>query len=368
MVDIAELEKTTMAFNGIRQSKIAGSMITLENLVSISPSQITSDQTDYNPTNLNTASIIRLDADSSFRSIGGLQGGTDGRIIFLENISTNSILLSDEFTTHGQASSAANRFQLLGYDVPLFPKSSIKLRYDGTTARWRFVNGQVPMIPPIRFGFCDKNEWGNASNNQLFTIVSASGGSFNNIAGTTRHHGVRQFTLGTSTTGSGSAWAGGSDIIGPLGNSQYWRFDLLMKIQQLSNATDRYTIRLGFIDSNTAESTDGAFFRYTDNVNSGKWERVTRSNGTETATDTTITAQSSNFSLFTVIVNPAGNNAQFFIDNTSVGANTANIPTGAGRDTSWGIMFLKSAGTTDTGFLRLDAGELTYYSNIIRTT
>src|SRR4249919_1187083 len=45
----------------------------------ISPSQITSNQNDYNPASLSTASTLRLNSDAS-RDITGLQGGADGRI------------------------------------------------------------------------------------------------------------------------------------------------------------------------------------------------------------------------------------------------------------------------------------------------
>lgn len=333
----------------------------------ISPTQLTADQTDYNPTNLATSSTIMLDADSSFRSIGGLQGGADGRMIILHNMSANTILLSDENTTLGQASSAANRFSFGGYDVPIFPKQAIQIFYDATNSRWRLSNGQLPIIPPLRYGWRESAELTGSQSVPFSAITAASGGTTTNIAGVARHHGARDFTLGTSTTGSGSFFPAAGNVIGPLGNSQYWRFDMLLKVTQLSNVTDRYSLRCGFIDSITAESVDGAYFRYSDNVNSGKWERVTRSNSTETATDTGSTVGSTNFTLLTVIVNPAGNNAQFFVDGTSVGANTTNIPTGAGRDVGYGMMFLKSAGTTDTAFLRLDTMELMTYTNTIRT-
>src|SRR5690606_35832672 len=72
----------------------------------ISPAQLTANQNDYNPTGLATASVIRLDGDASFRTITGLAGGSDGRIIMLHNIGANTILLANQNT----ASTATNRF------------------------------------------------------------------------------------------------------------------------------------------------------------------------------------------------------------------------------------------------------------------
>src|SRR5262245_23374625 len=56
----------------------------------ISPSQITSNQDDYNPTGLSTASTLRLSTDAS-RNITGLQGGADGRIITVVNVGSQNI-------------------------------------------------------------------------------------------------------------------------------------------------------------------------------------------------------------------------------------------------------------------------------------
>src|SRR5262245_5386417 len=50
----------------------------------ISPSQITSNQNNYNPTGLSTASVLRLSTDAS-RNITSLAGGADGRIIVIVN-------------------------------------------------------------------------------------------------------------------------------------------------------------------------------------------------------------------------------------------------------------------------------------------
>ncbi len=57
----------------------------------ISPSQITANQNDYNPTGLSTASVLRLSSDAS-RDITGLQAGADGRLMIIHNVGSNNIV------------------------------------------------------------------------------------------------------------------------------------------------------------------------------------------------------------------------------------------------------------------------------------
>lgn len=107
----------------------------------ISPSQITANQNDYNPTNLATASVLRLNTDAS-RDITGLQGGADGRIIFIHNIGAQNIVLKDE----SASSSAANRFALTA-DLTMTPDMAVLLQYDSTSTRWRTIGGGSAVTP-----------------------------------------------------------------------------------------------------------------------------------------------------------------------------------------------------------------------------
>lgn len=97
----------------------------------ISPAQITANQNDYNPTNLSTASVLRLSTDAS-RNITGLQGGSDGRIIAIHNVGSYSIVLKNANT----GSSAANRFAFSA-DLTLTSNDCVMLQYDATSSRWR---------------------------------------------------------------------------------------------------------------------------------------------------------------------------------------------------------------------------------------
>ena len=99
----------------------------------ISPSQITANQNDYNPTGLSTASTLRINSDAA-RDITGLQGGADGRLVIIHNIGGFAITLKDE----SGSSSAANRFALSA-DVSIGIDQSAMLQYDTTSSRWRMI-------------------------------------------------------------------------------------------------------------------------------------------------------------------------------------------------------------------------------------
>jgi hypothetical protein len=90
----------------------------------ISPAQITSNQNDYAPTGLSTASTLRLSTDAS-RNVTGLTGGADGRIIIIANIGSYS---------------AANRF-ILYSDTTINSNQDVIMQYDSTSSRWRLIGG-----------------------------------------------------------------------------------------------------------------------------------------------------------------------------------------------------------------------------------
>jgi hypothetical protein len=106
---------------------------TLATLGDISPSSLSSDQNNWNPTSLSTAAVIRVTASTPV-NITGLSGGTDGRIIRIVNINSVTVFLKDE----SASSTAANRFALVG-DMALGQDQGVTLLYDSTTTRWRSV-------------------------------------------------------------------------------------------------------------------------------------------------------------------------------------------------------------------------------------
>lgn len=108
----------------------------------ISPAQITADQNDYTPTGLADAVVLRLTSDAS-RTITGLGGGADGRVLMLANVGAQTITLADE----SASSLAANRFALAA-NLTLGADTAVTLLYDSTSSRWRLVSGGAPISAP----------------------------------------------------------------------------------------------------------------------------------------------------------------------------------------------------------------------------
>lgn len=97
----------------------------------ISPAQVTADQNNYNPTNLATASVLRISTDASRNFTGLVPGTADGDLKFWINVgSFNSVLVSESVS-----STATNRFT--GGDVTVAPNETALLYHDPVTDRWR---------------------------------------------------------------------------------------------------------------------------------------------------------------------------------------------------------------------------------------
>lgn len=102
----------------------------------ISPTALSADANNYNPTGLSTASTIRISTnDTTDRTLTGLAGGADGRLIFLHNLGPGNLLLSDE----DALSTAGNRFALTS-TVTMMPDALSMLQYDFTSQRWRVLH------------------------------------------------------------------------------------------------------------------------------------------------------------------------------------------------------------------------------------
>lgn len=101
----------------------------------VAPSQITSNQNDYNPTDLAIAETLQLNSDAA-RTITGLAGGSIFRRITLMNTGSFNVTLADA----SASSTAANRFAF-GEDVVIRAGGSVDLQYDATASRWRRASG-----------------------------------------------------------------------------------------------------------------------------------------------------------------------------------------------------------------------------------
>ena len=159
---------------------------------------------------------------------------------------------------------------------------------------------------------------------------SLTGGSIVAASGDQNHPGI--ITLSTLAVATNSAAITSATNAVRFGGGAA-RLVVIFRVPTLSDATDTFTVRVGFCDATNAESTDGAFVRYTHGTNSGKFQFVTRNNNVETATDTNINVGVNTWYRVQIDVNAAGTSATCTIFGVSVATNTTNIPTAAGRET-----------------------------------
>lgn len=165
----------------------------------ISPAQLTADQDNYNPSGLQTSTVLRLTSNAS-RNVTGLTAPTvpDGNVKCIINVgATNAIVLKNA----SGSSSAANRFNL-GADITLNPSQGLILWYDSTSSQWRPLasvsTGGGGAIATDTF-WAAKGDIAAATANDAASVVPV--GANNRIL------------VADSTAGTGVAWKPDDDTI-----------------------------------------------------------------------------------------------------------------------------------------------------------
>ncbi len=183
------------------------------------------------------------------------------------------------------------------------------------------------------------------------TEISAdyAAGAIAGVRGEAGRPGIAQ--LQTSTDAAAWAYIGSPNLEGVLlGNGDTWRYTTSVRLPSASNAlstgTQRYTVRAGFINFANSEG-NGCYFRYSDNINTGKWQGYCESSGVSSTCDVGTTVALGTWYKLGVVVNSAGTSADFQLNGTSACQVTTNIPTAAANATGWGTSLTKSVGTTD---------------------
>lgn len=155
--------------------------------------------------------------------------------------------------------------------------------------------------------------------------------------------GVIRMTLGTAATGRAGVK---TDYVCYLASNGSMIFETAIQLSALANlgTPNSFFVRAGFGDSDNADFTDGIYFEY-DLNNSANWRYCTANGGARTKNNST-TAVSTNWTRLKIVVNAAGTSAEFFVDGTSVGTQTTNIPTAGGNEFGALIHIVRDSGST----------------------
>ena len=169
---------------------------------------------------------------------------------------------------------------------------------------------------------------------------------------TNNHPGVVQATTGTTATGRTFVGSNVNSIA--IGGGQI-EYEACVRIPTLSDATNRYALLFGLFDTNSAANqTDGCYILYDEGgVSTGStaaayWQTVTAANTARTFNTalTQITVAINTWYKLRIVVNPAGTEVRFYINDVQVAAHAANIPAGTARLVGFGHLLIKSIGTT----------------------
>jgi hypothetical protein len=177
------------------------------------------------------------------------------------------------------------------------------------------------------------------------TGASAQAGNYG-INNSENAMGVLQIDTGSTATGrTGIGSASVNHMWNRVGTN--WYFGARLALEALSvNGVDAFTVFAGFgstIPTLAGNSTNGAYFRYNDAVNGGRWECVSVKAGALAAVDSGVAADI-NYSVFEIIMNDTA--IYFYINGALVHTHTniTNIPNLATETFGFGWKIEKSVG------------------------
>lgn len=159
--------------------------------------------------------------------------------------------------------------------------------------------------------------------------------------------GVAQCSSGTTATGlsiivfSATGLTTGGGTIRPVTAGKII-IDMKVSIATLSTGTETFNFLGGLCDSFNTIS-NGIYFSHDANTDT-HWTINTKSGGSTTSTNTTVTVTAGQEYHLVAIKDAGANSVTFYVDNVNVGTINTNIPTGQNLVPGGGLK--KSAGTT----------------------
>lgn len=304
----------------------------------ITPSTLTGQEFDYNPTGFGTADIIRIASDANCNSITSLDAQTDGEKKIFRNVGSYPVFFLGEHTW----GTAANRIKT-NRGVAVFPGEEATLTYDGTASRWFISKTNSESNPKDVKLF--SSLYSNTASDYSELSTATSGGSISNTTSSANTFGG--LTLSTSTSSTGAA-----EIYHTSGSFTYFNKAFIytqcnVNFPALSDGTNTYTYEYRITNNpgNTATGGNSSCgIRYTHGTNSGKFFGFTKnSGGSETTIDLgVIVAANKNYTL-RIEVDIEGY-TYWYIDGAAVGFGWQTGPSLATCTSSHVIV--KSAGTT----------------------
>jgi len=145
------------------------------------------------------------------------------------------------------------------------------------------------------------------------------------------HPGVISMAKGSTTNGYAMVRAAANAESIVKGNGEISCEWLVQTPAIAGDVSDNYIIYAGLANgaANGNEPTSGAYFIYNYATSSGKWVGKTALSSSYTSVVSSTTVATSTWYLLKVVINAAGTSIEFFINGTSIGTSTTNLPTAA---------------------------------------
>ena len=305
----------------------------------ISPSQITSNQNNYNPTGFDGADIVRF-STNALRLITGFVAPTHSRAKLLYNIGSESIVI----TAQDPSSSAVNRIDARR-DIVVAPNTSIVVWYDSVSSRWRLVGqdeDRLSFNKQIETVFSPVDTV-NVGNSNQYDTSSGSGGTTLVLAASSTIPASQRVSTGTTSAGIGNVY-----LRYPFANSNFPVFfrGRIITPSALSDGTNTYTLIIGLIHGSFGVSATprGAYLKYSHSVNSGVWQCVLSGASAESTLTSGVTMAITTVTEIVVCMRP-DSTAAYWVNGSYIGDITTNYPTNSPMIPVCAIV--KSVGTTE---------------------
>lgn len=283
----------------------------------ITPSQITSEQDNYNPTGFDNANIVRISSDG-FWGITSMEAQTDGEEKIIHNVGNYNIYFPAEHTD----GTAANRIHY-SEDVILMKGSSIRFYYDGTLDRWVPIGYTRPHgFKTINLCYAAGSVTGGDHGNIAFGTASGSVGSQGPSNGVTELAAYALQT-GTSVSGAATVYLQKSANNAMLSNNGHFYTEAMVSVDALSTGTDSFIVNSGVVmgsNSTAAKPNSSYGIIYSHGVYGGNWTGYTKSSGgSETLLDLGVAVTADVSYTLRTELNKANSEIRFYINGVYVG-------------------------------------------------
>ena len=150
---------------------------------------------------------------------------------------------------------------------------------------------------------------------------------------TASHPGFVTLGTTTGTTNYSTIAIGGQGATGAYSGGGTWLIDSTdsftmhwwVRFPDLSTAAQRYASYIGFCTGDTSEPASGIYFTYSEGT-SANWIIKTGNSGVYTTTTTSTAVASNTWTKLTITL--SSGTAEYFVDGSSVGTISTNLPTG----------------------------------------